>query len=102
MHQATKTLAQASEDLTSASLADYSELLAKRRVAVDALAGRQGPSSGAEELASALRCGRAARSRLLVELGALRTKIEELRRLHAGLGQLRPIPSTPPSLDLRL
>ena len=102
MRDATKALAQASDELTSASLADYGELLAKRRVALEALATRPMASNGTKELASALHCGRAARLRLLAELGALRAKMEDLRRLYAGLGQLRPIHSAPPSLNVRL
>lgn len=101
MHHATKILEQASEDLSRASLADYSELLAKRRVALDALTSQE-TLPGTEELASALRKGHAARSRLVVELGVLRAKIAELRRLNSGLRQLRPAHSTPPSLDVRL
>ncbi len=102
MRDLEKTLAQASDELTSASLGRYGELLGKRRVALEALAARPIPSLGTEELESALRSGRAARSRLLAELEALRAKIEELRRLHAGLEHLRPNHSAPLSLDIRL
>ncbi len=102
MNQEIDSLAQVSDELTSASVSDYGELLAKRRMALDTLAGRPGPPDEAEELASAWRSGRDARSRLLVELGALRAKIQDLRRLRAGLGQLRPIQTTPSSLDVRL
>jgi hypothetical protein len=102
MNHGTETLAQASNQLTGASLSSYRELLAQRRVALAALAARQELPGEVEELAAAWRCGRDARSRLLVELGALRAKIEDLRRLRAGLGRLRPIQTPPPSLDVRL
>jgi hypothetical protein len=102
MNQEIESLAQVSDDLTSASLSSYGELLAKRRAVLDTLAARQVPPNEAQELAAAFRSGHEARSRLLIELGALRAKIEELRRLRAGLGQLRPIHTTLPSLDVRL
>ena len=102
MNQEIESLAQVSDKLASAPLSSFRELLAKRRVVLDGLACRQEPPCAAEELASALRSGREARSRLLVELNALRAKTEDLRRLHAGLGQMHPIHGTPPSLDVRL
>ncbi len=102
MDQETANLARLTADLASAPPFRYGDLLAKRRALLDRLAAGQFPSTGDEGLASALRSGRDARSRLLVELGALRAKIEDLRRLRAGLGQLRPAQSATPSLDVRL
>ncbi len=101
MNQEMENLARLSADLASAPLSSYGDMLVSRRALLETLAARQG-TSGDEELASALRSGREARSRVLVELGALRAKIEDLRRLRAGLGQLRPAQSAPPSLDVRL
>lgn len=102
MRNLTTALAESSEELTSASLADYGALLAKRRAALAALAAHPMPTLAPEEMASALRCGQSARSRLLAELGALRSKMEQLRRLYAGLGRLHPNHSVPTSLDVRL
>ncbi|MDA0205933.1 MAG: hypothetical protein O3A53_07085 [Acidobacteria bacterium] len=102
MNQEIESLAQLSDDLTSTSLSGFGELLAKRRVVLDNLVARQGLPDDAAGFAAAFRAGDEARSRLLIELGALRAKIEDLRRLRTGLGQLRPIQATPPSLDVRL
>ena len=102
MNQEIESLAQLSDDLTSTSLSGFAELLAKRRVVLDTLVARQERPDGTEDFAAAFRAGHEARSRLLIELGALSAKIEDLRRLRSGLGQLRPIQATPPSLDVRL
>ena len=102
MNQEIESLAQLSDDLTSTPLSGYCELLAKRRVILDTLVARQELPNEAEDFAAAFRAGHEARSRLLIELGALRAKIEDLRRLRTGLGQLRPIQAMPPSLDVRL
>lgn len=102
MNQEIESLAQISDELTGASLARYGDLLAKRRVILAGLiTTRHRPPVG-EDFADAFRSGNEARSRLLIELARLREKIEDLRRLHAGLGQLRPIRTSRPSLDIRL
>lgn len=102
MNQEIENLAQLSEELARAPLSSYCELLAKRRHILDRLTTRQGPPSHSVGLSTALDSGNDARSRLLVELGALRAKVDELQRLRVGLGQLRPTGTTAPSLDVRL
>jgi hypothetical protein len=102
MDRSTHDLAQSSADLLITPTSGYRDVLVRRRGALDALATRQTPPSGAQELADALRCGSEARSRLMAELGALRARLEDLRHLRAGLGRLRPPHTTSPSLDIRL
>jgi hypothetical protein len=102
MYQEKERLVNVSNDLVTAPLSSYSELLARRRVVLDMLANGQEPPCVSEELASALRAGHDARSRILVEIGTLRAKLEDLRRLYTGLGQLRPTHPATPSLDVRL
>ena len=102
MDQDTENLARLSAALANAPASRTGNLLVKRRALLEALAARQSATRGDEELASAFRSGRKARSRLLVELGALRAEIDDLRRLRVGLGQLRPAQSSPPSLDVPL
>jgi hypothetical protein len=97
-----KEMAEVSDDLMNAPLSIYGALLARRRLLLDALAANRAPSIEVEDFAAAFRSGHEARSRLLIELGTLRAKIEDLGRLHAGLGRLRPIQTTPPLLDVRL
>ena len=102
MNQEIESLAQISDELTGASLARYGDLLSKRRVVLTALMAHHVPPGEAKDFADAFRSGNEIRSRLLIELAGLREKIEDLRRLHAGLGQLRPIGTSRPSLDIRL
>lgn len=91
-------LAQVSAALAEAPASRFEGLLAKRRTLLDQIDAR----SGSEDLDAALRSGRGARSRLLVEIGALRAQIDDLRRLRAGLAQLRPAREASRSLDIRL
>lgn len=76
------------------------QVLAQRQEALSSLAELK--MEGDVRLEAILTAGQDGRKRLIAELSGIRAKVQELQQVRSGLSQLRPGPTRPPSVDVRL